>query len=154
MLPLLTSFSKRIKSISIIYRQLETMVQKIGLFSVISSTLSFTSGIAMAGPSKSIDIGAGGTGVHAPVGRDGEGLYTASTKGCFDVIDTASPLILNEIEKQAERKLGSYAYHIADYGTADGGTSLGLMTKMVQKVRMRNGDDEKEVVLHYEDQLT
>jgi len=96
----------------------------------------------------------GGAGAHVPVGKDGEGAYTASTKGCFDVIDTATPLILNEIKKQPIRPLGSPAFHIADYGTADAGTSLGLMTKMVEGFRNRVGDDEKEVVLHYEDQLT
>ncbi|KAL7460202.1 hypothetical protein ACHAXS_000665, partial [Conticribra weissflogii] len=71
----------------------------------------------------------GGAGVHVPVGKDGEGLYTASTKGCFDVIDTATPLILNEIDKQPLRPfgVGSPAFHIADYGTADAGTSLGLL---------------------------
>ena len=96
----------------------------------------------------------GGAGVHVPVGKDGDGAYTASTKGCFDVIDTASPLILEEIRKQSIRPLGSPAFHIADYGTADAGTSLNLMTKMVEGVRDRVGDDKKEVVLHYEDQLT
>ena len=34
------------------------------------------------------------TELHAPIGRDGEGLYTASTKGCFDVIDAATPAVL------------------------------------------------------------
>jgi len=101
-------------------------------------------------------VSAGGAGVHVPVGKDGEGLYTASTKGCFDVIDTATPLVLQEINKQPIRPLGfgSPAFHIADYGTADAGTSLGLMTNMVQEIRKRVGDDEKEIVLHYEDQLT
>jgi hypothetical protein len=97
---------------------------------------------------------AGGAGVHVPVGKDGEGLYTASTKGCFDVIATATPLVLKEIEKQPIRPFGSPAFHIADYGTADGGTSLGLMTRMVEHVRTRVGKEDKEIVLHYEDQLT
>lgn len=73
----------------------------------------------------------------------------------FDVINTATPLVLNEIKKQPFRSpgVGSSAYHIADYGTADAGTSLGLMREMVNAVRERAGDD-KEVVVHYEDQLT
>lgn len=96
----------------------------------------------------------GGTGVHVPVGKDGEGLYSASTKGCFDVIEKASPLILDEIVRQPARLFGSPAFHIADYGTADGGTSLGLLTKMVQEVRKNLDDSDKEVVIHYEDQLT
>lgn len=98
----------------------------------------------------------GGAGAHVPVGKDGEGLYTASTKGCFDVIDTATPLIMDEIKKMAVQPFGSPAFHIADYGTADAGTSLGLLTKMVKGVREKdkNDDDSREVVLHYEDQLT
>jgi hypothetical protein len=73
----------------------------------------------------------------------------------FDVINTATPLVLEEIEKQKLRPfgVGSPAYHIADYGTADAGTSLGLMSDMVKAVRER-GSDAKEIVLHYEDQLT
>jgi hypothetical protein len=94
----------------------------------------------------------GGSGAHVPVGRDGEGQYSASTKGCFDVIDTATPLILREMERQSLRSTGSDAYHIADYGTADAGTSLGLMTQMVNAVRKKQSN--KEIVLHYEDQLT
>jgi hypothetical protein len=118
------------------------------LLIIVLSIATLTTGMVVAT--------AGGAGVHVPVGKDGEGLYTASTKGCFDVIDTATPLVVNEIEKQPIRSLGfgSPAFHIADYGTADAGTSLGLMTRMVQEVRNRVGDDEKEIVLHYEDQLT
>jgi len=91
--------------------------------------------------------------IHLPVGQDGEGEYSAATKGCFDVIDTATPLVLTEIAQQSERDSGASAYHIADYGTADGGTSLGLLSKMVNAVRER-GSKDKEVVLHYEDQAT
>jgi len=91
--------------------------------------------------------------VHTPVGKDGEGAYTAATKGCFDVIDAATPLILQEVSKQPIHE--SRAFHVADYGTADAGTSLGLLSKVVRAVRERTTDtnDEKEVVIHYEDQL-
>lgn len=87
--------------------------------------------------------------IHTPVGRDGEGAYTAATKGCFDVIHTAAPMVLKEVAAQPLRP--NQAFHIADYGTADAGTSLGLLTKVVQQVREREAN--KEVVLHYEDQL-
>ena len=74
--------------------------------------------------------------------------------GCFDVIDTAAPIILSEVEKMKGRDIGTpRAFHIADYGTADAGTSLGLLTSMIEEVRNQLGP-EKEVVLHYEDQLT
>jgi len=81
---------------------------------------------------------------------------TSSYHISFDVIATASPLVLSEIKKQPLRPfgVGSPAYHIADYGTADAGTSLGLMSSMVEAVRERAGDEKKEVVVHYEDQLT
>lgn len=118
---------------------------------ILLSFLSSTSSMVVA--SSTTKASTGGAGVHKPVGKDGEGLYTASTKGCFDVIDTATPLILEEIKRQTVRGFGSPAFHIADYGTADAGTSLGLMTKMVEGVRNRIGDDQKEVVIHYEDQL-
>jgi len=94
--------------------------------------------------------------VHTPVGRDGDGDYTASTKGCFDVIDAATPLILKEIQRQPIRN--DQPFHIADMGTADAGTSLGLLSKIVTAVRERtntakkDNDDEKEIVIHYEDQ--
>jgi hypothetical protein len=118
---------------------------------IIRSVATSATSIVAATSSK-----AGGAGVHVPVGKDGEGLYTASTKGCFDVIKTATPLVLEEIAKQPFRPqgFGSSAFHIADYGTADAGTSLGLLTHMVQEVRNKVKDDDKEVVLHYEDQLT
>ena len=88
--------------------------------------------------------------VHTPVGKDGDGDYTASTKGCFDVIDAATPLILQEIQRQPIRP--NHPFHIADLGTADAGTSLGLLTKIVKAVRARTNEEEKEIVIHYEDQ--
>jgi len=94
--------------------------------------------------------------VHVPIGKDGEGEYTAATKGCFDVIDAATPLVVEEIMKQPMRPFGSGspAFHIADYGTADAGTSLGLLSKMTTAHRERVSDDKKEIVIHYEDQVT
>jgi len=88
--------------------------------------------------------------VHTPVGKDGDGEYTAATKGCFDVIETASPIILKEVAGQPIR---DGAFHVADYGTADAGTSLGLLSKVVNAVRQRENAEKKEVVIHYEDQL-
>jgi len=122
------------------------------VFSFLSLSSSVSRAMVVASPKNR--KATGGAGVHVPVGKDGEGLYSASTKGCFDVIDKTSPLILDEIVKQPARTLGSPAFHIADYGTADGGTSLGLLTKMVQQVRSHLDDSDKEVVIHYEDQLT
>ena len=87
--------------------------------------------------------------VHTPVGKDGEGAYTAATKGCFDVINAATPAILKEVSSQPIRP--NQPFHVADFGTADAGTSLGLLSNVVRAVRDREAD--KEVVIHYEDQL-
>jgi hypothetical protein len=128
--------------------QLLNTMQFVSLLLVLSFALSSSLAATSIANQKA------GTGVHLPVGKDGEGEYTAATKGCFDVIDVTTPLILEQIKQQPARPFGSPAFHIADYGTADAGTSLGLLTKMVEGVRSRDGESEKEVVIHYEDQLT
>ena len=87
--------------------------------------------------------------LHAPIGRDGEGLYTASTKGCFDVIAAATPAVLAQVQKAAPGQTGPFV--IADFGTADAGTSLGLMCEVIDKVRER--EPGREVSIMYEDQL-
>ena len=89
---------------------------------------------------------------HAPVGKDGDGLYTASTKGCFDVIDEATPAVLQAIEVIPSTKESDRAFSVADYGTADGGTSLGLMAKIVNAVRDQSRSSNREIHIHYEDQ--
>lgn len=101
--------------------------------------------------------------VHVPVGRDGEGEYTAATKGCFDVIDAATPNVLNQVRAMIRKCDTADAYerpfHVADFGSADAGTSLGLLTKVIRTVReysdknSRHKKKKREVVLHYEDQL-
>eukprot|EP00890_Picochlorum_soloecismus_P004020 jgi/Picsp_1/4619/NSC_01989-R1_sam dependent carboxyl methyltransferase len=95
----------------------------------------------------------GDSNVHRPVGEDGAGEYTAATKGCFDVIAAASPAILESIEKMkiyADSSKHGRPFTIADYGTADAGTSLGLMCDVIARVRAR--DPEREVLIVYEDQ--
>ena len=87
--------------------------------------------------------------LHAPIGRDGEGLYTASTKGCFDVITAATPAVLAQVQKAAPSQTGPFV--IADFGTADAGTSLGLMCEVIDRVRER--EPGREVSIMYEDQL-
>merc|ERR1719453_209556 len=86
--------------------------------------------------------------LHKPIGVDGEGLYTASTKGCFDVIKAATPAVLEQVAKMS---LTPGPFVIADFGTADAGTSLGLMNQIIDAVRER--EPEKEIWINYEDQL-
>ena len=93
-------------------------------------------------------------GKHVPWGVAGEGTYTASTKGCFDVIARCGPLVQEATERAlAARKTRGAAgepFHIADFGTADGGTSLPLMRNVVARVRAAEPDTA--IVVGYEDQ--
>lgn len=89
-----------------------------------------------------------------PWGVAGEATYTASTKGCFDVIARCGPLVQQATERAlAARKARGAAnepFHIADFGTADGGTSLPLMRDVV--VRVRAAEPDAAIVVGYEDQ--
>ncbi|KAK3285132.1 hypothetical protein CYMTET_7248 [Cymbomonas tetramitiformis] len=87
--------------------------------------------------------------VHVPLGKDGEGLYTEKTKGCFDVIAAATPMVLDALSKVPAPSAGS-AFTIADYGTADAGTSLPLMYTIVEK--MRSSGNTGDIQINYEDQ--
>ena len=91
--------------------------------------------------------------VHVPYGEDGSGHYTLATKGCFDVIENAKELCLealNKAEKPSSATTQEQALCIADYGTADGGTSMPLITELIRDHRKR--DPNGDVLVTYEDQ--
>ena len=91
--------------------------------------------------------------VHVPYGEDGSGHYTLATKGCFDVIENAKELCLealNKAEKPSSATTQEQALCIADYGTADGGTSMPLITELIRAHRKR--DPNGDVLVTYEDQ--
>ena len=52
---------------------------------ILLSSLSATKSMVVATPAtkSSSMAGAGGAGVHVPIGKDGDGEYTASTKGWY-----------------------------------------------------------------------
>lgn len=108
----------------------------------------------IAGASRRRHLAAEAGGKHVPWGVAGEGTYTASTKGCFDVIARCGPLVQEATERAlAARKTRGAAgepFHIADFGTADGGTSLPLMRNVVARVRAAEPDTA--IVVGYEDQ--
>ena len=96
-------------------------------------------------------------GKHVPwtVSGLGTGAYTAATKGCFDVIARCAP----QVQKAVDMALAARAragnsnttpFNIADFGTADGGTSLPLLTSVVGAVRA--AEPRAPIVVHYEDQ--
>ncbi|KAJ7331664.1 hypothetical protein OS493_019257 [Desmophyllum pertusum] len=84
-----------------------------------------------------------------PCGADGSGYYSDNTLCCYKLIYEAAPLVLDAI-KLASVKPGS-VFTIADYGCADGGTSMPLLYTCVQELRKIHGDDFSINVI-YEDQ--
>lgn len=86
---------------------------------------------------------------HIPYGRDGSGYYSDNELGCYDVIFEAAPLVLDAI-KSTNVEPGT-VFTIADYGCADGGTSMPLLYACVQELRKMHGDDLPISVV-YEDQ--
>lgn len=85
---------------------------------------------------------------HVPWGEDGAGIYSAATLGCFSVIDSSTPLALEAIQKIPLPE--NAPIRIADFGTADGGTSLPLIGRIIEAARARLPDNDIEVC--YEDQ--
>ncbi len=63
----------------------------------------------------------------------GAGYYSANTVGAKAVIDAAAALVLDALGRMDLAGDGPFA--IADYGAADGGTSLGMMRQAVAAVR-------------------
>ena len=93
-------------------------------------------------------------GKHVPFGEAGTGAYTQLTKGCFDVIGGCEALATLAVDRalaarQAQGTVGS-TFTIADFGTADGGTSLPLLRTLVAHVRA--ADPGAPIVVAYEDQ--
>lgn len=89
---------------------------------------------------------------HVPWGADGEGVYSAATLGCFSVIDSASEFVIQGAERVGTTA-GASAHgvvRIADYGTADGGTSLELIGRVITAIRAYAPGVDIEVC--YEDQ--
>lgn len=85
---------------------------------------------------------------HEPVGKDGEGFYSAATLGCFNVIKNSQPLLMAAIQKILENKEGPL--QLADFGTADAGTSLGVIYDLCKRIRQEQ--EGREIQVHYEDQ--
>lgn len=65
------------------------------------------------------------------------GYYSARTKGAKDVIDNATPLVLQALGDMTIADDPRRPFAIADFGCADGGTSLQMMGQAVGAVRKR-----------------
>eukprot|EP01063_Lacrimia_lanifica_P031620 TRINITY_DN5258_c0_g2_i3.p1 TRINITY_DN5258_c0_g2~~TRINITY_DN5258_c0_g2_i3.p1 ORF type:complete len:857 (+),score=371.78 TRINITY_DN5258_c0_g2_i3:85-2655(+) len=102
-------------------------------------------------------VAGGDFAVHMPVGDDGAGQYTAETKGCFDVIATATPMLLPKLPDVVDMAIdktskGAKTLRVADYGTADAGTSLGLMNELIKVCDAHAKDENLQYRIEYEDQ--
>eukprot|EP00730_Choanoeca_flexa_P010870 TRINITY_DN21368_c0_g1_i1.p1 TRINITY_DN21368_c0_g1~~TRINITY_DN21368_c0_g1_i1.p1 ORF type:complete len:408 (+),score=82.33 TRINITY_DN21368_c0_g1_i1:213-1436(+) len=95
------------------------------------------------------------SGKHLPFGDEGTGYYSLATRGCFDVIQNAIPQLLGATDRAIDayktRQDGS-PFVIADYGTADAGTSLPAIKAAVERVRAELPTTAITVI--YEDQIT
>ena len=87
---------------------------------------------------------------HIPYGKDGSGYYSNNrTSVPINANMESLPLMLEAI-RSASAKPGS-VFTIADYGCADGGTSMPLMYACVKELRKIHGD-ELPIHVIYEDQ--
>ncbi len=75
------------------------------------------------------------------------GLYSLSTKGAKDVIDTATPRVIAALESLPS--IGE-RFTIADLGCADAGTSLDMIRSVLKHVNKINNNTQSTVV--YADQ--
>ena len=66
----------------------------------------------------------------------GGGHYSTATKGCKDVIDAATPLVLDAIRRMPDTRASS-TFTLTDMGCADGGTSIDMVRQATAAVRAR-----------------
>jgi len=81
----------------------------------------------------------------------GDGLYSLATIGAKDVIDKATPRVIEAINSINK---GSGTWHLCDMGCADGGTSLDLWRNVVKHIRndLATGENSDDVQIVYADQ--
>lgn len=88
------------------------------------------------------------TKTDAPViAMRGAGYYSANTVGAKAVIDAAADLVLETMDGMQLTGAGPFA--IADYGAADGGTSIDMMRRAVD--RLRQAAPERAISITYTD---
>jgi hypothetical protein len=79
------------------------------------------------------------TKTDAPViAMRGAGYYSANTVGAKAVIDAAADLVLETMDGMSLTGPGPFC--IADYGAADGGTSIDMMRRAVARLRQASSD--------------
>ena len=82
------------------------------------------------------------------IAMSARGQYSLHTQGAKDVIDNACELALQALAKTALSD-GPAPYNIADYGAADGGTSVDLIGRLIDYIRERAPN--RPVAVNYTD---
>ena len=77
----------------------------------------------------------------------GGGLYSLATKGAKDVIDIATPRVIDALESM---DIPGDRFTIADMGCADAGTSLGMIKSLLDRINQLNPQTQNTVI--YADQ--
>lgn len=70
------------------------------------------------------------------IAMKGAGYYSKATTGARHVIDQATPLVLDAVAAMDPADDGS-VFTMADMGCADGGTSIGMVAKVLAEIRRR-----------------
>jgi hypothetical protein len=78
----------------------------------------------------------------------GAGYYSANTAGAKTVIDRVGDLVVDAISAMPALEAGR-PFAIADFGAADGGTSMDLMLRTVEAIRMR--EPGRQIAIAYTD---
>jgi hypothetical protein len=84
----------------------------------------------------------------AKIAMRGAGYYSSNTVGAKAVIDKVGDLVVEAIGRMPTIADGQ-PFSIADFGAADGGTSIDLMRRMVEAIRAREPD--RQITITYTD---
>lgn len=88
---------------------------------------------------------------HIPYGEPGSGSFSSKVLDTLDSMKELAPIALDCV--RSLQVTPSSVFTIADYGCADGGTSMPLIYSCVEELRKLHGS-ELEILIFYEDQPT
>jgi hypothetical protein len=88
------------------------------------------------------------TGGAATIAMRGAGYYSSNTIGAKTVIDKVGDLIVAGASKMPTLAEGQ-AFTVADFGAADGGTSMDMMRRLVRAIRIR--EPSRQICVTYTD---
>jgi hypothetical protein len=83
--------------------------------------------------------------VESAIAMRGAGYYSANTAGAKTVIDKVGDLVVESVARMPRLEPGQ-PFVIADFGAADGGTSIDMMHRLAETIRRREPDREISIV--------